>query len=164
MFWCPCLSMYITVTGIQNREPVSLTNTLSACASAEIEVALCELTYYHRWYNISSDNKNNEVVNGEHVTQIPDGHYNVCELNEDFGCRTPSAYTNWLLTDVCKKTSGLKQRAGQTLWVCSRRIRTRQNIHCGRATQACYLSGDLHAPCWDKHFRQSTQRSPLHTA
>ena len=24
-----------------------------------------------------------EVVNGEHVTQISDGYYNVCELNED---------------------------------------------------------------------------------
>ena len=75
--------MYITVTGFQNGEPVSLAKTLSACASAELEVALCELTYYHRWYDISSAHKNNEVVNGEHVTQIPDGYYNVCELNED---------------------------------------------------------------------------------
>ena len=57
--------------------------TLSACASAEVEVALCELTYNHRWYDISSVHKNNEVVNGEHTTQIPDGYYNVCELNED---------------------------------------------------------------------------------
>ena len=75
--------MYITVAGIQNSEPVSLVKTLSACASAELEVALCELTYYHRRYNISSAFKNNKVVNGEHVTKIPDGFYNVCELNED---------------------------------------------------------------------------------
>ena len=75
--------MYITLTGIQNGEPVSLAKTLSARTSAELEVALCELTYYHRWYNISSAHKNNEVVNGEHVTQIPNGYYNVCELNED---------------------------------------------------------------------------------
>ena len=70
--------MYITLTGIQNGERVYLSKTLSA-----IEVALCKLTYYHRWYNISSAYKNNEVVNGEQVTQIPDGYYNVCELNKD---------------------------------------------------------------------------------
>ena len=75
--------MYITLTGIQNGEPVSLVKTLSARASAELEVALCELTYYHRWYNISSAHENNEVVNGEHITRIPGGYYNVCELNED---------------------------------------------------------------------------------
>ena len=69
--------MYITLTGIQNGEPVSLAKTLSARTSAELEVALCELTYYHRWYNISSAHKNNEVVNEEHVTQIPNGYYNV---------------------------------------------------------------------------------------
>ena len=50
---------------------------------AELEVALCGLTYNHRWYNISSAHKNNEVVNGEHVSKIRDGYYNVCELNED---------------------------------------------------------------------------------
>ena len=83
MPWCPCLSMYITLTGIQNGEPVSLVKTLSACASAELEVALCELTYYHRWYNISSAHENNKVVNEGHVTRIAEGYYNVCELNED---------------------------------------------------------------------------------
>ena len=75
--------MYITVTGIQNGEPGFLVKTLSACSCAELEVAFCELTYYHRWYNISSAHKNNKVVNGEQVTQIPDGYYNICELNED---------------------------------------------------------------------------------
>ena len=80
---CPCLSIYITLTGIQNCEPVSLAKTLSARASAELEVALCELTYYHRWHNISSAHENNDVVNGEHVTRIADGYYSVCELNED---------------------------------------------------------------------------------
>ena len=56
---------------------------MSACASAELEVAVCELTYYHRWYKISSAHENNEVVNGEHITRIPDGYYNGCELNGD---------------------------------------------------------------------------------
>ena len=142
--------MYITLNGIQNGEPVYLAKTLSARASAELEVALCELTYYHRWYNISSAHENIEVVNGEHVTRIPDGYYNVCELNEDvfeplgveLHLHTPTGCLH-----VCEKTSGLKQRAGQTPWVYSRRMRTRQNIHCGRATLACYPSGDLCAPC-----------------
>ena len=75
--------MYITLIGIQNGEPVSLAKTLSARASAELEVALCELTYYHGWYNISSAHENNNVVNEGHVTRIADGYYNVCELNED---------------------------------------------------------------------------------
>ena len=69
--------MYITPSGIQNGDPVSLAKL------AELEVVLCELTYYHRWYNISSAHENNEVVNEEHVTRIPDGYYNVCELNEE---------------------------------------------------------------------------------
>ena len=142
--------MYITVTGIQNGEPVSLAKTLSACASAELEVALLELTYYHRLYNISSAYKSNEVVNGEHVTQIPDRYYNVCELNEDvfepLGAEH-HLYTPTGRLQMSEKTSGFKQRAGQTPWVCSRRIRARQNIHIGRATQACYPSGDLRAPC-----------------
>ena len=75
--------MYLTLTGIQNSEPVSLTKTLSALASAELDVALCEHKYYHRWYNISSTHENNKVVNEGHVTRIADGFYNVCELNED---------------------------------------------------------------------------------
>ena len=71
------------LTVIQNGEPVSLTKTLSARASAELDLALCELTFYHRLYNISSVHENKKVVNEGHVTRIPDGYYNVCELNED---------------------------------------------------------------------------------
>ena len=75
--------MYITLVGIQNGESVSHAKTLSARASAELEVTPCELTYYHRWYNISSAHENNKVVNEGHVTRIADGYCNVCELNED---------------------------------------------------------------------------------
>ena len=168
MSWCLCLSMHITVTGIQNGEPVSLVKTLSACASAELEVALCELTYYHWWYNISSAHKNNKVVNEEHVTQIPDGYYNVCELNEDvfepLGAELHLQTPTGRLQMSARKRLVLNRGLVKTPWVCSRRILSRQNIHCGRATQACYPSGDLRAPCWDKHYRQSTQGSPLYTA
>ena len=75
--------MYITLTGIQNGEPVSLAKALSARPSAELEVAVCDLTYYHQLYNISSAHENKKVGNVQHVTWIPDGYYNVCELNED---------------------------------------------------------------------------------
>ena len=67
--------MYIMLTVIQNGEPVSLTKTLSARASAELDLALCELTFYHRLYNISSVHENKKVVNEGHVTRIPDGYY-----------------------------------------------------------------------------------------
>ena len=75
--------MYITLTGNEDGEPVSLAKTLSVRTSAELEMTLCELTYYHRWYNISSAHENNKVVKEGHVTRIADGYYNVCELNED---------------------------------------------------------------------------------
>ena len=75
--------MYITLTRFQTGELVSFAKTDSARASAELEVALCELTYYHIWYNISFTHKSNKVGNWEHVTQIPAWYYNVCELNED---------------------------------------------------------------------------------
>ena len=74
MPWCPCLSMYITLTGFRNGEPVSLAKTLSEHVSAELLVPLCELTFYFRWDNISSAHENNKVVNGDHVTWIPDGY------------------------------------------------------------------------------------------
>ena len=52
--------MYITLTGIQNGEPVYLARSVgdpSACRG--LEVALCELTYYHQWSNISAALGNN---------------------------------------------------------------------------------------------------------
>lgn len=66
--------MYVTLSDIQNGEPVSLDRTLSG----RLEVALCELTYYHQWYNISAALGNNKVSG----VLIPDGYYNSCELDE----------------------------------------------------------------------------------
>ena len=75
--------MYISLTGIQNGEPVYLERNLpvsadgmSACRAPD--AALCELTYYHHWENISAVLGNNQV----NTTSIPDG-YNACELNEE---------------------------------------------------------------------------------
>ena len=70
--------MYVTLTDLQNGDPVYLTRPLSGA----LEVALCELTYYHQFYNISAALKNNQIRNGP--TTIPDGYYNVCELDNFF--------------------------------------------------------------------------------
>ena len=42
--------MYVTLTDLQNGDPVHLTRPLSG----GLEVALCELMYYHQFYNISA--------------------------------------------------------------------------------------------------------------
>ena len=68
--------MYVTLTDIQNGEPVYLTRSLSG----ELDVALCELTYYHLWHNI----RGTERVSNEHTTMlVPDGYYNAHELDEE---------------------------------------------------------------------------------
>ena len=68
--------MYVTLTNIQNGEWVYLTRSLSG----ELEVALCELTYYHLWHNIRC----NERVSNEHTTMlVPDGYYNAHEFDEE---------------------------------------------------------------------------------
>ena len=46
------------------------------------EVALCELTYYHRWLNISAE-LGNGIFDGRTVLSIPKGYYNVCELDKE---------------------------------------------------------------------------------
>ena len=68
--------MYMTLTDIQNGEPVNLTRSLSG----GLEVALCELTYYHQWYNIRGVGR----VSNEHTAVlVPDGYYNARELDEE---------------------------------------------------------------------------------
>ena len=68
--------MYVTLTDIQNGESVYLTRSLSG----ELEVALCELTYYHLWHNI----RGTERVSNEHTTMLVlDGYYNAHELDEE---------------------------------------------------------------------------------
>ena len=68
--------MYVTLTDVQNGESVYLTRSLSG--ELELEVALCELTYYHLWHNI----RGTERVSNEHTTMlVPDGYYNAHELD-----------------------------------------------------------------------------------
>ena len=70
--------MYDPLTDIQNREPVSVPGT--ACVG--LEVALCELTYYHRWLNISAELRDG-IFDGHTLLGIPKGYYNVFELDKE---------------------------------------------------------------------------------
>ena len=72
------IAMYVTLTDIQNGEPVSVPGT----ARGGLEVALCELTYYHRWLNISAELENG-IFDGRTVLGIPKGYYNICELDKE---------------------------------------------------------------------------------
>ena len=64
---------------LEQNLPVSADGT-SACHAPE--AALCELTYYHRWENISAALGNNEVSTKDSTTSIRDEYYNVCELDD----------------------------------------------------------------------------------
>ena len=67
--------MHVTLTDIQNGEPVYLTN-VPADGS---DVALSELTYCHLWHNIRGAGR----VSNEHIAVlILDGYYNARELDE----------------------------------------------------------------------------------
>ena len=68
--------MHVTLTDVQNGEPVYLARSLSG----GLEVALCELTYYHQWYNIRGVRR---VSNKHTAVLVPDGYYNARELDEE---------------------------------------------------------------------------------
>ena len=70
--------MYVTLTDIQNGEPVSVPGT--ACVG--LKVALCELTFYHRWLNISTELEDG-IFDGRTVLGIPKVYYNDCELDKE---------------------------------------------------------------------------------
>ena len=118
--------MYVTLTDIQNGEPVSVPGT--ACGG--LEVALCELTYYHCWLNISAELENS-IFDGHTVLGIPKGYYNVCELDkeafrplgaEQFACpNRPSA-------DFLKKRLVLSRELADLLWF-SREMFEPSQIH-----------------------------------
>ena len=68
--------MYMTLNNIENGESVYLTRSLSG----ELEIALCELTYYHLWHNI----RGAERVSSEHTNMlVPDEYYNAHKLDEE---------------------------------------------------------------------------------
>ena len=70
--------MYITLTDLrQGALPRCLKNQ-----EGRLEIALCEITYYANWYNISADLQNNVIVFDGTIITITGGYYNVCDLNE----------------------------------------------------------------------------------
>ena len=71
------VTMYVTLTGIQNGELMYLAKNLSVPG----KVALCEL-YYHRWLNIGAELENDRASTGRTPLKIPDGYYNACELDD----------------------------------------------------------------------------------
>ena len=74
--------MYVTLTDIQNGEAVALSRLIEN-EQGVFEVALCDLTYSPLWFNISAKLGNNLFhVQGE-IVGIPDGYYNVCDLNTE---------------------------------------------------------------------------------
>ena len=75
--------MYVTLTDIQKGEPVSLPSCIEN-RERGFGVALCALTYYPEWYNISSALKNDTFVIGVESHVVPAGYYNVCELAKHF--------------------------------------------------------------------------------
>ena len=68
--------MHVTLTDVQNGEPVCLTRSFSG----GLKVALCELTYYHQWYNIRGVGR---VLNEHTSVLVPDGYYNARKLDEE---------------------------------------------------------------------------------
>jgi len=74
--------MYITLSNLQCGKPVSLPHGLSNEVGT-LEIALCEITYYPRWFNISIALANNKMIVGKDLVTIPDGYYNVCELDAE---------------------------------------------------------------------------------
>ena len=73
--------MYVTLTDIQNGEPVYLAS-VAGTACVGVEVALCELTYYHRWLNICPALGNNQVSTRQSTLKTSDGYYNDCKLDD----------------------------------------------------------------------------------
>lgn len=71
--------MYLSLTDIQNGEPVYLTKNFSAPG---LEVLLASSRIYHHLHNISAALKNNQISDGR-TTTVPDGYCNVCELSEE---------------------------------------------------------------------------------
>ena len=74
--------MYVTLTNIQNGEAVALSRLIENQMGV-FEVALCDLTYSPLWYNISEKLRNNRLRVQDEPIVIPDGYYNVCNLDTE---------------------------------------------------------------------------------
>jgi len=105
--------MYVTAVDVQH---VALPHNLDG---ATHEIALVEMNYSPRWYNISSELGNNwYLADGEkHV--IPDGYYNVCSLDDTFKRRglsvelhAPTGYLRVSSTKVVELCDALRRTLG----------------------------------------------------
>lgn len=68
--------MYVTALNVQQ---VDLTHCLDG---RNWKIALAEINYSSRWYNISKSLGNNQFSVDRVTRTIPDGYYNVCSLDE----------------------------------------------------------------------------------
>ena len=139
--------MYVTLTDIQNGEPVffaSVPGTACVWGGGEggLEVALCELTYYHCWLNIGAELGNSK------------GYYNVCELDKEafrpLGAELSlHAPTGRLQLSVKKRlvlSGGLAELLGFS----------RETFEPGQS----HIADEPHR----QYVGEPPQRSPLHTA
>ena len=78
MLW---VTMYVTLTDIQNGEPVYLASVpCTACGGWRSLSVSSRITTAG---SISAPLLNNKVSDGRTVLDIPDGYYNVCELDKE---------------------------------------------------------------------------------
>ena len=81
--------MYIHIPNVKNGQSLQLLRCIDN-SRGNVEIALCEILYYPKWYNISQKLKNNRFTKNGKIVTIPDGYYNVCALNDFFkehGCK-----------------------------------------------------------------------------
>ena len=75
--------MYITISDYKNGQPIDLLMAIKN-KNDNYRVALSEILYYPKWYNISEELKNNTFLKNGVEQVIPDGYYNVHKLNSIF--------------------------------------------------------------------------------
>lgn len=71
--------MYITLTDLKKVVLPRCIENQDGC----LEIALCEITYYVNWHNVSDVLQNNRIDFDRRPITIEDGYYNVCDLNEE---------------------------------------------------------------------------------
>jgi hypothetical protein len=79
--------MFITLTNHDLKFPVILQSTIDNTGDRGLCVALCEMFYTVKWFNISKAKNNNTIVINKDfstlsVLIIPDGYYGFCMLQK----------------------------------------------------------------------------------
>ena len=172
-FWmsrpsCSCFGSLCTSHSptfkIGNR---SILHLFPALRVGGLEVALCELTYYHCWRKIGAELGDNKVSDGHTVLDIPDGYYNVCELDEEafrpLGAKLLLHAPTGRLQLSAKKRLVLNSGLAKLVWF-SWDIWARPEPHCRGTSLSGHPSGDLRASCRGQYVGEPPQRLPLHNA